>query len=60
MTDPKTNESYGTYYWRQDGTKVTENLDGDDSRVIMDRAVPFIRIAVDKGKPFLAVGIISE
>ena len=55
MIDPDTNKPYGTYYWRQDGTKVTENLDGDDSRVIMDRAVPFIRKTVEKGKPFLAV-----
>ena len=55
MTDPKTNKPYGTYYWRQDGTKVTENLDGDDSRVIMDRAVPFIRSAVEKSTPFFTV-----
>ncbi len=30
-------------------------LDGDDSRVIMDRAVPFIRKAVRSGTPFFAV-----
>jgi len=55
MEMPETNKPYGTYYWRQDGTKVTENLDGDDSRVIMDRVVPFIRNAVDNSKPFFAV-----
>ena len=55
MTDPETKKPYGTYYWRQDGAKVTENLEGDDSRVIMDRAVPFIRNTATKGKPFLAV-----
>jgi arylsulfatase A-like enzyme len=55
MKAPKTNRPYGTYYWRQDGTKATKNLDGDDSRVIMDRVVPFIRNAVDKSKPFFAV-----
>ena len=55
MIDPETNKPYGTYYWRQDGTKVTENFEGDDSRVIMDRAVPFIRNSVEKGRPFLAV-----
>ncbi len=55
MTDPETKKPYGTYYWRQDGTKVTENLEGDDSRVIVDRAVPFIRSAAEKGRPFLAV-----
>lgn len=55
MKTPETNEPYGTSYWRQDGTKVTENLEGDDSRVIMDRVVPFVRDTVKKGKPFLAV-----
>lgn len=55
MKKPETDEPYGTYYWRQDGTKATDNLDGDDSRVIMDRAIPFIRNAADEGKPFLAV-----
>jgi len=55
MTDPETNKPYGTFYWRQDGTKVTENLEGDDSRVIMDRVVPFIRNAVEEGRPLLAV-----
>jgi len=39
-------------YWHN-GTKVTENLQGDDSRVIMDRAIPFIKKAVDAGKPFM-------
>jgi len=55
MKVPETNEPYGTYYWRQDGTKATQNLDGDDSRIIMDRAVPFIRDAAGEGKPFFAV-----
>ncbi|MFC1794802.1 sulfatase [Planctomycetota bacterium] len=55
MKSPESGEPYGTYYWRQDGTKVTENLEGDDSRVIMDRVVPFIRNAVDKRKPFFTV-----
>lgn len=55
MKDPETNKPYGTYYWREDGAKVTENLDGDDSRVIMDRALPYIRNTVKSGKPFLAV-----
>ncbi|UCC98087.1 MAG: sulfatase-like hydrolase/transferase [Phycisphaerales bacterium] len=55
MKSGNTGEAYGTYYWRQDGTKETENLEGDDSRVIMDRAVPFIREAAQAGEPFLAV-----
>ncbi|MBN2313910.1 MAG: sulfatase-like hydrolase/transferase, partial [Sedimentisphaerales bacterium] len=55
MKSPDSNKPYGTYYWNQDGKKVTENLEGDDSRVIMDRAVPFIRTAVKKSTPFFAV-----
>jgi len=39
-------------YWHN-GKKVTENLEGDDSRVIMDRAIPFIQKAVAAGKPFM-------
>jgi arylsulfatase A-like enzyme len=55
MKKPETNQPYGTYYWKEDGTKATENLDGDDSRVIMDRVIPFIRNAAKNKQPFLAV-----
>ena len=37
------------------GTLETENLAGDDSRVLMDRAIPFIRKAAAAKTPFLAV-----
>lgn len=46
---------YGTYYWTGEGQMVKNNLDGDDSRVIMDRVIPFAREAASQGKPFLAV-----
>ncbi|MCM4156723.1 sulfatase-like hydrolase/transferase [Gramella sp. AN32] len=36
------------------GKVVTKNLEGDDSRIIMDRAIPFIEKAVKENKPFLA------
>lgn len=36
------------------GTPVKDNLDGDDSRIIMDRVIPFIEKAVSEEKPFLA------
>jgi len=55
MKKPESNEPYGTYYWKEDGTRATENLEGDDSRVIMDRVVPFIRKAATQRKPFLTV-----
>ncbi|MCX6326936.1 MAG: sulfatase-like hydrolase/transferase [Bacteroidia bacterium] len=41
-------------YWHN-GVIETENLSGDDSRILMDRAIPFIRKAADEETPFLAV-----
>ena len=55
MVHPDTGEPYGTAYWRTDGSKETENLDGDDSRVIVDRALPFVRACAEEQRPFLAV-----
>ncbi len=46
---------YGVGYWDIDGNKVTENLDGDDSRIIMDRVIPFIDKAVDNDQPYFSV-----
>jgi len=47
-----------TLYWHN-GRNITdgpaEGLVGDDSRIIMDKAIPFIRRSVREGKPFLAV-----
>jgi arylsulfatase A-like enzyme len=42
-------------YWTAPGVYETENLKGDDSRVIMDRALPFIEKAVKEDKPFFTV-----
>ena len=56
MIRPGTKDQpYGTYYWDGPEHRVTENLKGDDSRSIMDRAIPFIRGAVKAATPFLAV-----
>jgi len=46
---------FNTHYWDQDGEIVRDNLEGDDSRVIMDRAVPFIRECSGHKTPFFAV-----
>jgi arylsulfatase A-like enzyme len=46
---------YGTHYWAGPGEMVEDNLEGDDSRVIMDRAIPFIEKAAAAGNPFFAV-----
>lgn len=55
IADRSTAVPYGTRYWNQAGEIVTDNLAGDDSRVVMDRVVPFVRDAADKSTPFLAV-----
>ena len=46
---------FGTYYWTGPGEKVTDNLEGDDSRIIMDRVVPFIQSSAEYSLPFLTV-----
>ncbi|MDH3583241.1 MAG: sulfatase-like hydrolase/transferase [Phycisphaerae bacterium] len=46
---------YNTHYWNERGEMVRDNLEGDNSRVIMDRAIPFIEASAGEGKPFLAV-----
>lgn len=48
-------EHFGTYYWTGPGEIETENLEGDDSRVIMDRAIPFIENAANNSQQFLSV-----
>ncbi|MDP7276011.1 MAG: sulfatase-like hydrolase/transferase [Planctomycetaceae bacterium] len=55
ITDTADAVPYGTRYWNQRGKPVNENTRGDDSRVIMDRAVPFIESAAKDKSPFLAV-----
>jgi len=60
---------YGTHYWTPPldpatwtnstgegvAVAVTNNMSGDDSRVMMDRVVPFIQNAVASNQPFFAV-----
>jgi arylsulfatase A-like enzyme len=46
---------FGTWFWDEQGNKVTDNLQGDDSRVIMDRALDFIRTCASDDKPFAAL-----
>ncbi len=53
--NPMREQAFPSKYWTGPGEYATENLDGDDSRVIMDRAIPFIRGAVERGQPFFTV-----
>ena len=47
---------YGTHYWIAEETMADpESLRGDDSKLIMDRALPFIGESVKAGRPFLAI-----
>ena len=46
---------FGTYYWKETGEIVNENLQGDDSRIIKDRVIPFIEESVANSKPFFTV-----
>lgn len=54
ISDRSQAEPYGTAYW-SNGRRVTEGLDGDDSKLIMDRALRFIGEATARDRPFLAV-----
>lgn len=47
-------KAYGTAYWTPQG-KVQDSLDGDDSKVIMDQALKFIKQSVKTGEPFFSV-----
>lgn len=55
LKEGQPSQVYGTYYWNEHGEKVTANLQGDDSRIIMDRAIPFIRKAALNDQPFFAI-----
>ena len=55
IRDKPSAAAYGTHYWDERGEVVTGNLEGDDSRVIMDRVLPFVRNATHRQQPFFAV-----
>lgn len=48
------NGKWGGSRYVHNGVPETENLDGDDSRIIMDRAIPFIEKSIQNEKPFFA------
>ena len=54
-TPQDSTKPYGTAYWDINNKRVTDNLNGDDSRIIMDRVIPFIGEALENDKPFLSV-----
>lgn len=54
LSDAEEDKPYGTYYWKHTGEKETENVSGDDSRIIMDRVLPFIRRSQILNRPFFS------
>ncbi len=56
LTEGEKNQPYGTWYWSGEDQKVDpDSLKGDDSKLIMDRTLPFIEKATTDKKPFFAV-----
>jgi arylsulfatase A-like enzyme len=53
--NPMEDQPFATKYWEGPGKFATANVDGDDSRVMMDRVMPFITQSAKAGEPFLAV-----
>lgn len=49
----RTDSPWASPYY-ENGKLATENLEGCDSRVLMDRAVPFIEQSAEKGESFFA------
>lgn len=47
-------QTYGTYYWEGREQMTLNNIQGDDTRIIMDRAIPFIANAVGLQQSFFA------
>ena len=54
VKDASQAEAYGTNYWHN-GKRVIANLRGDDSKIIVDRAIPFIQKAAKAKTPFFAI-----
>ncbi len=54
-TDEEKGLSYGNEFFTGPGVTVTENMEGDASRVVVDRVIPFINNAVETDTPFFAV-----
>lgn len=48
-------EPFGTYYWDGHEKVVEQNLEGDNSKIIMDRALDFIQKSSESESPFFCV-----
>lgn len=50
----KSSDAYGTFYWSDRDGIVSESLSGDDSKIILDRVIPFIEQNAENKQPFFA------
>lgn len=55
IQDKNSAKKYGTHYWKGEELAETENMDGDNSKVVMDRVIPFIENSVSNENPFFSV-----
>lgn len=59
LSEPEAAEAFGTYYWNERGEMVLDDgsgsLLGDDSRIIVDRAIPFLEAAAERGQPSFTI-----
>ena len=53
--NPMENQFVNQHYYNEEGKIVSDNLEGDDSRIIMDRVIPFIQRSASQEKPFFAL-----
>ncbi|WP_198931723.1 sulfatase family protein [Labilibacter marinus] len=45
-------EAYNTFYWVDNEQKASNDLSGDDTKLIVDQVIPFIHQSVSNKKPF--------
>lgn len=55
ILDKSSAKKYGTYYWIGKEKAETENLEGDNSKLVMDRVIPFIENSANNKNPFFSV-----
>ncbi len=55
LYNPMENQLFPCKYWTGEGEYATEDLGGDDSKVIMDRALPFIEKNAKSDTPFFTI-----
>ncbi|NND33346.1 MAG: sulfatase-like hydrolase/transferase, partial [Saprospiraceae bacterium] len=47
-------EPYGTFYWSNVSGRESDNLKGDDTKILTDRVISFINESTQRGQPFFA------